>query len=726
MARKRKKNNRKKKSVRPGLNSAFNREVGGFALILLTALTAVALLFPDGGSVMEGLRHLATSLAGEGRYLFPLFLGWAGYLLLKKNALAEQVLRLGGGAGLLLTALVLIDLWFSPLSSSLGEALSRGWWGVGGGVLGALGSYILRWAFGLPGTYLILGSFSLLGLALVTSTRPTEFFRRGGQALKNFGGKLKQRLEDFLYVEERERKEEEVKRTVPSPEEKEVLPVLITAEPEAPETPLRATGGENRKEPRAVVKSPPSDYQPPPLELLSLPPRPRTDASKEISANARLLEDTLASFGIKVKVTQVSCGPAVTRYEVQPAPGIKVSRIVSLADDIALALATSGVRIEAPIPGKAAIGIEVPNREVALVSLREILESKEFQNSPSPLTIALGKGIAGQVVVADLIACPHLLIAGATGAGKSVCLNSLIVSLLYKSGPDILKFVLIDPKMVELMVFNDIPHLVCPVVTEAKKAAATLKWLVREMERRYELLASAGMRDIARYNQLKKEEPLPYIVVVIDELADLMMVAPVDVEDAICRLAQMARAAGIHLVVATQRPSVDVITGLIKANIPSRISFAVSSQADSRTILDMAGAEKLLGKGDMLFSPVGSSKPIRVQGAYVSDKEVEAVVKYLKEKIQGEKPEPLPLEELEEEAKVEDDELLPQAVEVVVRAGQASASLLQRRLRIGYARAARLIDLMERKGIVGPFEGSKPRPVLITLEQYYSLFGRQK
>ncbi|RDV84754.1 FtsK/SpoIIIE family DNA translocase [Ammonifex thiophilus] len=720
MARKRKRNNRKKKSAQPGLKSALNREVGGFALVLLGVLAAVALLFPDGGSVMEGLRYAATSLAGEGRYLFPLFLGWTGYLLLRKGALAEQALRLAGGAGLLITVLVLIDLWFSSPSSSLGEALVRGWWGIGGGALGALGSYALRWAFGLPGTYLLLAGLSLLSLALVTSTHPTELFRRGGWLLKSFAGRLKQRLEGFLYVEEKEKGKME---ELPPPPQEEVLPVLITEEPEAPS---RATAGENRREPRVAPKSPPSDYQPPPLELLSLPPRPRTDAGREISANARLLEDTLASFGIKVKVTQVSCGPAVTRYEVQPAPGVKVSRIVSLADDIALALATSGVRIEAPIPGKAAIGIEVPNREVALVSLREILESKEFQNSPSPLTVALGKGIAGQVVVADLIACPHLLIAGATGAGKSVCLNSLIVSLLYKSGPDILKFVLIDPKMVELMVFNDIPHLVCPVVTEAKKAAATLKWLVREMERRYELLASAGMRDIARYNQLKKEEPLPYIVVVIDELADLMMVAPVDVEDAICRLAQMARAAGIHLVVATQRPSVDVITGLIKANIPSRISFAVSSQADSRTILDMAGAEKLLGKGDMLFSPVGSSKPIRVQGAYVSDKEVEAVVEYLKERIQGEKPEPLPLEELEEEAEVEEDELLPQAVEIVVRAGQASASLLQRRLRIGYARAARLIDLMERKGIVGPFEGSKPRPVLITLEQYYTLFGRQK
>ncbi|MGO0121770.1 DNA translocase FtsK [Desulfothermobacter acidiphilus] len=720
---KKKKSRRPKQSRQPADERILNREVIGFGLFLLAGLTAVALLFPDGGSVMEFLRHLARSLAGDGCFLIPFFLGWCGYLLLRREFWPESALRLGGCAALVLTLLVLLDLWFSPPALSPAEAWSRGWLGVGGGALGALGGWGLRRAFGVPGTCFLLASLSLLGVALVTSTRPSEFFCQLARALRAGSCRLYQRLQSFLYTEV----EEKVKQEEASPPpEKEALPVLITAESAGEETVLpRPVSPADKPAPRPLPRLP-SAYQPPPVELLSSPPRPRGDSGREISANARLLEDTLASFGIKAKVTQVACGPSVTRYEVQPAPGVKVSRIVSLADDIALAMATSGVRMEAPIPGKAAIGIEVPNREISLVYLRELLESKEFQNSSSPLTIALGKGIAGQVMIADLMACPHLLIAGATGAGKSVCLNSLIVSLLYKSGPDLLKFVLIDPKMVELMVFNDIPHLVCPVVTEAKKAAATLKWMVREMERRYEILAAAGVRDIARYNRAHKEEPLPYMVVVIDELADLMMVAPVDVEDAVCRLAQMARAAGIHLVVATQRPSVDVITGLIKANIPSRISFAVSSQVDSRTILDMAGAEKLLGKGDMLFSPVGSSKPIRVQGAFLSDKEVEMVVEYLKESIRGEKPAPLPLEDLESEAEEAEDELLPQAVEIVVRAGQASASLLQRRLRVGYARAARLIDLMERRGIVGPFEGSKPRPVLITLEQCHQLFGRQK
>jgi S-DNA-T family DNA segregation ATPase FtsK/SpoIIIE len=453
--------------------------------------------------------------------------------------------------------------------------------------------------------------------------------------------------------------------------------------------------------------------------------------TRDIAESIKILEETLESFGVRAKVTQVSRGPAVTRYEVQPAPGVKVSRIVSLADDIALVMAAADVRIEAPIPGKAALGIEVPNKEISLVHLRELLENKEFTHSPSPLTVALGKGIAGQVVVADLTQMPHLLIAGATGAGKSVCLNTLIISILFKSGPEMVKFVLIDPKVVELTTYNDIPHLACPVVTDAKKAAATLRWLVREMERRYEALAMVGVRDIARFNSIMKfsEEKrgrLPYIVVVIDELADLMMVAPVDVEDAICRLAQMARAAGIHLVVATQRPSVDVITGLIKANIPSRISFAVSSQVDSRTILDVAGAEKLMGRGDMLFCPVGSNKPIRLQGAYLSDREVEAVVEYLQK--QGiPSTEEIPVEVTPyEEVFEDDDELLPQAAEILFRAGHASISLLQRRLKIGYARAARLIDIMERRGIVGPFEGSKPRAILMTFEQYRATLERRK
>lgn len=461
-------------------------------------------------------------------------------------------------------------------------------------------------------------------------------------------------------------------------------------------------------------------YQLPPFSLLQKGTgRHNGREHRDIAANARKLEETLESFGVSARVISVHRGPAVTRYEVQPSIGVKVSRIVSLADDLALALAARDIRIEAPIPGKSAIGIEVPNNEIALVTLREVLESAAFHESPSKLTIALGRDISGEPVVADLAKMPHLLIAGATGSGKSVCINSIVVSLLYKAKPHEVKLMMIDPKMVELTVYNGIPHLLTPVVTDPRRAAQALKKVVQEMERRYHLFAEKGARDIHRYNQLVAEqegglEPaLPQIVVIVDELADLMMVAPGDVEDAICRLAQMARAAGIHLIIATQRPSVDVITGVIKANIPSRIAFGVSSQADSRTILDMAGAEKLLGRGDMLFLPVGAPKPIRVQGAFVSDSEVEAVASFVRTQQEPQYAEEMmPTPEKEGELAVDDD-LYEQAVQLVIEAQSASVSMLQRRLRIGYARAARLIDMMEANGIVGPYEGSKPREVLI-------------
>ena len=445
---------------------------------------------------------------------------------------------------------------------------------------------------------------------------------------------------------------------------------------------------------------------------------------------AKKLEETLNSFGVDAKVVNVCRGPAVTRYELQPSPGVKVSKIVNLADDISLNLASSGVRIEAPIPGKAAIGIEVPNKEVEAVFLKEVIVSKEFKENPSRLAFSLGKDISGQNMVADIGKMPHLLVAGATGSGKSVCINSIIVSLLYKASPSEVKLLMVDPKVVELGIYNGIPHLLIPVVTDAKKAAGALNWAVQEMVNRYKLFAEKGVRDIKGYNAVVNpdagEEPLPQIVIIIDELADLMMVAPNDVEDAICRLAQMARAAGMHLVIATQRPSVDVITGVIKANIPSRIAFAVSSQVDSRTILDMAGAEKLLGKGDMLFYPVGEPKPIRVKGTFVSDKEVESVVEYIKAQGAAEYNENI-IEEINSEKETpqadagDNDELLPQAVELVVEAGQASVSLIQRKFKVGYARAARIVDQMESRGIVGGFEGSKPRQVLISKQQWHEL-----
>jgi len=445
---------------------------------------------------------------------------------------------------------------------------------------------------------------------------------------------------------------------------------------------------------------------------------------------AKKLEETLNSFGVEAKVINVSRGPAVTRYELQPSPGVKVSKIVNLSDDISLNLAASGVRIEAPIPGKAAIGIEVPNKEMEAVFLKEVIESREFKDDSSKLAFSLGKDISGQNKVADIGKMPHLLVAGATGSGKSVCINSIIVSLLYKANPDEVKLLMIDPKVVELGIYNGIPHLLIPVVTDAKKAAGALNWAVQEMENRYKLFADKGVRDMKGYNAIVKpddgEEPLPQIVIIIDELADLMMVAPNDVEDAICRLAQMARAAGMHLVIATQRPSVDVITGIIKANIPSRIAFSVSSQVDSRTILDMSGAEKLLGKGDMLFYPVGEPKPIRVKGTFVSDKEVESVVDFIKAQGDADYNEDI-IEEINSEkqktatSSEDSDEILPQAIELVVDAGQASVSLIQRKFKVGYARAARIVDQMEERGIVGGFEGSKPRQVLISKQDWQEM-----
>lgn len=485
-----------------------------------------------------------------------------------------------------------------------------------------------------------------------------------------------------------------------------------------------------------------AEYHFPALDLLETKGAGKGGVTQdEIQQKAALLDKTLADFGVKGHISEVSIGPAITRYEFQPASGVKVSKIVNLADDIALNLAASGIRIEAPIPGKAAVGIEVPNKETSMVLLKDIIEAPIFKDAKSKLTVALGKDIAGQPIVTDLGKMPHLLIAGSTGSGKSVCMNTLIVSILYKAKPDEVKFLMVDPKMVELGNYNGIPHLISPVVTDVKKAASALRWAVVEMERRYELFANTGNKDIARYNKYAKDkiaattdpeekekiEILPYIVILIDELADLMMVAPADVEDAICRLAQMARAAGMHLVVATQRPSVDVITGIIKANIPSRIAFAVSSQIDSRTILDMGGAEKLLGKGDMLFYPSGMPKPIRVQGVYVSDKEIDRVVEAIKEQgkpVYNENIGNIPVgAESEHKNDEDEDELIPEACKIFIENGQASISVLQRRFRIGYNRAARIIDQMEQKGMVGPYEGSKPRQVKITLDEYYQLYG---
>ena len=528
----------------------------------------------------------------------------------------------------------------------------------------------------------------------------------------SIGGRLKEKkeekpnpdvLEANLFKAEQETKEEKVKQVLQ-------LEHTITVEDE--------------------------HYEFPPIQLLSEGEKKGIKGGKKAVADtATKLQKTLYSFGVSAKVENVSVGPAITRYELKPAEGVKVSKIANLADDIALNLAAETIRIEAPIPGKQAVGIEVPNKENEIVPLRDIIDCEAFKNHKSKLAFALGKDVAGNEVVTDIAKMPHVLIAGSTGSGKSVCINTLISSIIYKAKPSEVKLVMVDPKVVELSVYNGIPHLLIPVVTDPKKAAGALAWAVQEMVNRYSLFASKNVRDIKGYNEALEGEgggqKLPQIVIIIDELSDLMMVSPKDVEDSICRLAQMARAAGMHLVIATQRPSVDVITGIIKANVPSRISFAVSSQVDSRTILDMAGAEKLLGKGDMLFYPAGAPKPTRIQGAFVSDKEVEKIVDFVKNNGEATYNDDI-LKQIENanstdkeiDAGDEDDNtdpLLMEAIDVVVETGQASTSFIQRRFKVGYARAGRIIDQMEERGVISGFQGSKPREVLMSKERWEEL-----
>lgn len=521
-------------------------------------------------------------------------------------------------------------------------------------------------------------------------------------------------------------------------EEPTAEPIAEEAEPAEEKNPMEGEKTEKAEAVDAEIPAEPMEkekpYIYPPIDLLGADPQTGSGGNRsEMIENARKLESTLKSFGVDAKVIQISKGPTVTRYELSPSQGVKVSKIVNLADDIALNLAASGIRIEAPIPGKAAVGIEVPNKETQSVYMRTLLESDAFKEHPSKLAFALGQDIAGNPVVTDIAKMPHLLIAGATGSGKSVCINTLITSILYKADPKEVKLLLVDPKVVELSVYNGIPHLLIPVVTDPKKASSALNWAVREMLQRYNDFAAHGVRDIKGFNKMMEEKgdekgKMPQIVIIIDELADLMMAAPGEVEDAICRLAQMARAAGMHLIIATQRPSVDVITGVIKANIPSRLAFAVSSGIDSRTILDMVGAEKLLGKGDMLFYPQGQSKPSRLQGAFVTDQEVEAIVDFLKKSSRPYYTQET-IDQITSAAKagggdVEDsDEFFGQAVDLILEKEKASVSMLQRQFRIGYNRAARLMDDLERHGIVGPEEGSKPRKVLITKSEWEEMTG---
>ncbi len=549
---------------------------------------------------------------------------------------------------------------------------------------------------------------------------PVEEIEIGPPIISNF-------TENYPVSEEKDKnREDEVgDDLIASPVMEDELPSASKEQPQKKrgEKIVESLEGEAKAPPMQFSNVENKDYKLPAIDILKFPKNKQvTNENEKIYENARKLERTFQSFGVKAKVTKVHKGPAVTKYEVYPDMGVKVSKIVSLSDDLALALAAKDIRIEAPIPGKSAVGIEVPNSEVSMVTLREVLDSKANNHPEEKLLIGLGRDITGEAVLARLNKMPHLLVAGATGSGKSVCINGIIVSILMRAKPHEVKLMMIDPKMVELNVYNGVPHLLTPVVTNPKKASQALKKVVSEMERRYELFAHSGTRNIEGYNEYirqhndqseAKQPELPYIVVIVDELADLMMVASSDVEDAIMRLAQMARAAGIHLIIATQRPSVDVITGVIKANIPSRIAFAVSSQTDSRTILDSGGAEKLLGRGDMLFIPIGASKPVRVQGAFLSDDEVERVVEYVIGQQKAQYQEDMIPQDVPETKQEVGDELYDEAVQLVVEMQTASVSMLQRRFRVGYTRAARLIDAMEMNGVVGPYEGSKPREVLI-------------
>jgi len=600
------------------------------------------------------------------------------------------------------------------------------------GFLGALTSNFITTYFSRLGGFIIFITFIILSLALVTEILISSLFLKTFERSKSIFSGLFNFSNRGKAVQVRVKQPAAIKDNLVSASNsskpKIFMPEAAQPRPKIwiknkPQGNGLASDSQSHKPQSEQVKVKPQelkigDYHLPSVDLLDQPPEPDTRQMKEdLEASARILEETLEDFGIEAKVTDIIRGPVITRYELEPAPGVKINRIEALSDDIALAIKAQSVRIIAPIPGKGRVGVEVPNLHSSLVCIKDLLTSTEYHKHKSPLTLALGKDITGRSVFGNLDDMPHLLIAGTTGSGKTVCVNTCILSLLFRESPNDLKFLMIDPKMVELMPFNGLPHLLCPVVTDAKKAAVALNWVVGQMEERYQLLAKEGARNIEAYNE--KQEKLPYIIVVVDEFADLMSVARDQIENAITRLAQLSRAVGIHLILATQRPSVDVITGVIKANLPARVSFKVASKVDSRTVLDMNGAETLLGKGDMLFLQPGKEDLIRIQGALVTDAEIERVVEFIK--AQGE---PVYDDEILKEQRKnslsngEKDEAYDEAVRVIMESNQASVSILQRRMRLGYTRAARIIDTMEMEGLVGPFEGSKPRRILVDREAW--------
>jgi len=665
---------------------------------------------------------------GISSYLIPLFVLAGGVLFFKQRKPDWRLPRLLGMLFLMLSVSSIAGIF---ISANRHAAFSSS------GYFGFLLSGFVTSYFGKLGGYILFFTLALLSVALVTelliSTLVMKSIEKAGGALESLRSAGISGSRRPMPVSRKSRDASSSVETQDGPRPRQAAKNNIIDKIKKGFSPAE----KQEKKAQITIKSQPAaavkaeapvpvkpvkvgDYQLPTFDLLDSPPPLEARQIKEdLAGNARILEETMNDFGISVKVTNVERGPVITRYELEPAPGVKLNKIVVLGDDISLAMKAQSVRIVAPIPGKGRVGVEVPNMQSSLVFLKDILSSREFTESKYKLPLALGKDITGQPVVADLGEMPHLLIAGTTGSGKTVCVNCLILSLLLKFSPEQLKFLMVDPKMVELAPFNGMPHLLCPVVTEAKKAAVALSWLVGEMEERYRMLAKAGARNITAYNSQPGQEKMPYIVIIVDELADLMSVARDQIESAIARLAQLSRAVGIHLILATQRPSVDVITGVIKANFPSRVSFKVPSKVDSRTVLDMNGADKLLGKGDMLFLRPGESKLIRAQGALVSDKEIDHIVAFVKQQA-----EPVYREEvLKEQGKSftgggDKDEMYSEAVRVVMETNQASVSILQRRLRLGYSRAARIIDMMEQDGLVGPFEGSKPRKIIIDREEW--------
>lgn len=720
-----------KKKVGNLSSDKLGSDIFGIVIIGVGVVILFSLFSFKMGIVGEVINGTTFSLMGLGAYFLPLFIIGSGIILMMDRFERIQLRIIIAMTIVFLSFLVVLD-GINMDSASLMERIKSGLElskaSRGGGIFGSFFGFFFYKLFGSVGTYVVL-AFAITASLLIISnltvkeavgkaknlnpkiTKNTPKTDATARRIPSNPDKMLEERQEVIKISDYTKSQPTLEHT--EKEHKEHLPKIPK------EQLVKETKSIESEIKEKSVKSVKIQYKTPPPNLL-ISPLPKVDGNnrKDILNNARIIEETMRNFGIEATVSHINVGPTITCYELSPAPGIKLSRIVSLSDNISLSLASSDIRIEAPIPGKAAVGIEVPNKTKDMVLFKELIQSKEFSEIKSDIPLVLGKDITGNVVISTIDRMPHLLIAGATGSGKSVSINTIIMSLLYKSSPDDLKLLLIDPKVVELSVYNGIPHLLIPVVTDAKKAAFALNWAVSEMERRYKIFAKSNVRDIQSYNEKHFEDGLkiPKILIIIDELADLMMVAAQEIEDYIARLAQMARAAGMYLIVATQRPSVDVITGTIKANIPSRISFAVSSQVDSRTILDMAGAEKLLGQGDMLFYPSSYSKPVRLQGAFISNKEVEKVVSYLQEQNAAQYDDDVM--DIVQNAKTvnygEGDDLLPEATKLVVSEGVASISLLQRKLKIGYARAARLIDEMEARGVVGGYEGSKPRKVLVT------------